>query len=481
MSFYRIYRPQVIEEIDNASVRDQLLGLMVKDRSKLPHAFFFTGPKGTGKTTAARVIAKLFNCTNLTKSGPCGECEQCKNIAKGMNLDVIEMDAASNRGIDEIRQLRDRIGLMPSSSAYTIYIIDEVHMLTTEAFNALLKTLEEPPPHAVFVLATTDAHKVPATIKSRCLELNFHKATADELLHALERVAAAEKINISKEGLLYIAGLVDGSFRDAVKYLEQVSLATGKITEESLQKMFATPQYAKLDAFIKLLFSNDVKGSLGYMEEVRQQGVDFRSFVTFVLQMLEAELVSVAKGEGEPKFGPMPRLKRAIALFSKAYEELRVSPIPQLPIEVAIIEFCAGGNEPVGDVRAAAPKAADAPRSVHASVATTSRPAAEVVPPAAAREADTAASQSLGLLTLDKLVEHWADFIAATKPTNHSVAGVLRSSRPKVVENGIVVIEAFYKFHQEKLADIQTKIILSDVLKKLFGEKVKIEIVLGKK
>ena len=142
MSFYRKYRPQVIEEIDNASVREQLSSLLTKDKKELPHAFFFTGPKGTGKTTAARVIAKLFNCEKPKGSGPCGMCDQCVSISNGSNLDVIEMDAASNRGIDEIRQLRERIGLSPSSSSYTIYIIDEVHMLTTEAFNALLKTLE---------------------------------------------------------------------------------------------------------------------------------------------------------------------------------------------------------------------------------------------------------------------------------------------------------------------------------------------------
>src|SRR5690348_522689 len=138
MSFYRIYRPQVIEEIDNVAVRDQLLSLLSKDKKELPHAYLFTGPRGAGKTTAARVIAKLFNCTKPTKHGPCGVCEQCATIAGGRNMDVLEIDAASNRGIDEMRSLRDAINLAPSASAYKVYIIDEVHMLTTEAFNALL-------------------------------------------------------------------------------------------------------------------------------------------------------------------------------------------------------------------------------------------------------------------------------------------------------------------------------------------------------
>lgn len=468
MSFYRTYRPQIISEIDNEKVREQLLSLLTKDRKELPHAYFFTGSKGTGKTTAARVIAKLFNCTRPTKSGPCGTCEQCTSISGGTSLDVIEMDAASNRGIDDIRQLRERIGLTPVSAAYTVYIIDEVHMLTTEAFNALLKTLEEPPVHAVFVLATTDAHKVPATIKSRCFELNFHRASLVELLHALERVVKSEKINIPREGLIFIAGLADGSFRDAVKLLEQASLQEGKITEASLQKLFATPQYAKLGDFIQPLFARDIKRALDYLEEIHQQGLDLRAFVTFTLQSLETDLVNTAKGTNDPKFGSLAQLQNAIRLFTRAYEEMRYSPILQLPIELAIIEFCQMTlvqQAPVSDKK----QPDDGEPVTHA----VNNP-----PPTAA---EIPAPQSLGLLTYEKLVEHWPDFIAATKPYNHSVAGVLRSSRPKSVENGIVLIEAFYKFHQGKLATVPTKQVLGEVLRKLFGEKVTIEIVLGKK
>jgi len=487
MSFYRIYRPQVIDEIDNATIREQLLTLMGKERDKLPHAFFFTGPKGTGKTTAARVIAKLFNCTHLTKTGPCGNCEQCMSITKGMNLDVIEMDAASNRGIDEIRQLRDRINLTPTASDYTVYIIDEVHMLTTEAFNALLKTLEEPPRHAVFVLATTDAHKVPATIKSRCLELNFHKASVAELVHALQRIVEAEKIAIANEGLTYIAGLADGSFRDAVKYLEQASLQAGKVTEESLQKLFATPQYTKLTTFLRLLSERNLEGVLKDIDEVVAQGIDLRAFLTFVLQALEGDMVSLVKGEKPTIFQSLADVKRAVGLFGRAYEELRMSPVPRLPLELAVIEFC-HMEERAAPVSQVSPKQATVvpiPVTRNPEPAPPPQPSAIAHTPVPETVSTPSVSvtngESLGLLTLDKLVEHWSDFIAATKPINHSVAGVLRSSRPKAVDNGIVTIEAFYKFHQEKLADIHTKQILSDVLKKLFGEKVKIEIVLGKK
>lgn len=494
MSFYRTYRPQIIDEIDNANVRAQLLALLSKDRKELPHAYFFTGPKGTGKTTAARVIAKLFNCEKTTKSGPCGKCEQCESIASGTSLDVIEMDAASNRGIDEIRQLRERIGLSPVSSAYTIYIIDEVHMLTTEAFNALLKTLEEPPSHAIFVLATTDAHKVPPTITSRCMVIKFAKASKEELLHALERVVKSEKISISDEALQRIIEVADGAFRDAVKFLEQVSFGKGKIEIAHIDSVLSLSTSHNVALFASFLYGKDadVVKALAQIHGAVSEGADIRAFLTDVLQYLHKELI---RRVGEKNISPdTKKIERLIHILTRAYSELRYSPIPELPLELAVIESFqepvpqAAAVQPVAVAPASpppAPKVSIAPPAVASPVAAKpAPPVAEVVQPApaaAAAPADEPTDVSLGLLTQEKLLEHWSDFIAATKPFNHSVAGVLRSSRPKSVNGGIVTIEAFYKFHQEKLADIHTKQVLSDVLKKLFGEKVKIEIVLGKK
>lgn len=469
MSFYRTYRPQIIEEIDNASVREQISALLHKEKKSLPHAYLFTGSKGTGKTTAARVIAKLFNCTKPTKDGPCGRCSQCTEIAAGTSMDVIEMDAASNRGIDEIRQLRDRIGLVPATSAYTVYIIDEVHMLTTEAFNALLKTLEEPPAHAVFVLATTDREKVPSTIQSRCVNISFAKASQDELMHALTRITKEEKIAIDGEALSRIAAVADGSFRDAVKYLEQVSFTKGKISTDTVGKILSLSDDTFRETFLSHLGQRDVKETLADVAKAVSAGRDMKSFLVDVLSDLEQKLVAAAVGKAQELWTAQVTAD-AVAKFTRAYAELRMSPIPQLPVELAVIEFCADATD-VSAVTDAATK--PVPTEVRHDVA------AVPIPPTAT--ATPPAAPSLGLLTLEKLTEHWPDFIASTKPYNHSVAGVLRSSRPKAVEGGIVTIEAFYKFHQEKLMEVHTKQILGDVLKKLFGEKVKIEIVLGKK
>lgn len=452
MSFYRTYRPQVIEEIDNVAVRQQLLLLLSKDKKELPHAFLFTGPRGAGKTTAARVIAKLFNCTKPTKHGPCGKCVQCVTIADGRNLDVLEIDAASNRGIDEIRQLRDAINLAPSGAAFKVYIIDEVHMLTTEAFNALLKTLEEPPAHAVFVLATTDPQKVPATIKSRCVGISFHRATAEELAAALKRIVTAEKITIDKEALTLLTGSVDGSFRDAVKLLEQVSFHKGKISEEVVRNLVSLSDESVRQKFLDALAAENAKDALAIIEDVVKDGKDIKTFLTDILTDLERKLVLFAQGQYTDSWTGTS-LRRAIRLLSESYAMMKISPIPQLPIELAIVDYCAD----------AAP----------------AKPTAATTETAPAVADDTPVS--FGLLTQEKLAEHWKDFIEELKQFNHSMAGVLRSARPKSVSRGIVTIEAFYPFHKDKLSESKTKDVLIQVLKKLFGEKVKVEIVLGKK
>jgi DNA polymerase-3 subunit gamma/tau len=462
MAFYRIYRPQVIDEIDNAHVREQLLSLLRKERKQLPHAFLFSGSKGTGKTTAARVVAKIFNCTKMSKvTGPCGKCEQCATIALGTNIDILEIDAASNRGIDEMRTLRERIGLSPSAASFKVYIIDEVHMLTTEAFNALLKTLEEPPAHAVFVLATTDPQKVPATIVSRCIHIAFSRASKEELAHALGRIVKKEKMKIDKDAIARISDLADGSFRDGVKILEQASLHRGLITPAVVEKFAAAPTSRKTSDLVSAVFAGNTKDALFIVEEFVSEGGDVRAFLLQCLSFLHGALLA---GLQEKKDGSsLARTKSAIELFTKAYADMRISPIAQLPLELAIVELT-GGEEEGRDEAVAVKKEKEAPS-----------------PQKVIEQEEEVGDDSLGLLTLEKLTEHWLDFIAATKPFNHSVSGVLRSSRPTSVSRGIVTITAFYPFHKEKLSEVKTREVLASVLKKLFGENVKVEIELGKK
>lgn len=451
MSFYRIYRPKVLEEIDNAVVRATIELLLTKPKNQLPHAYLLIGPKGTGKTTTARVIAKLFNCEKPAKSGaPCGSCGQCKAIAEGRHLDVMEIDAASNTGVDNIRDLRDRVALAPAQAKWKIYIIDEVHMLSTGAFNALLKTLEEPPLHAIFILATTDPQKIPATVVSRCQLISFGKARAEDLIHALKRIIKEEKMSIDEEAIALIADNADGSFRDAVKNLEQVSFLKGKVTVGNVQKALAISGDTRRDTFLTHLLARDSKLAIADIQYLVGEGIDIKSFLIDCLNELERRLISLVIAKKSDAL--TIDLRVIIRLLTQAYTELRSSPIPQLPIELAIVEYC------------------QEQQSSMVAVSSSTE-----------NQDSSSSSETVGLLTLEKLSEHWRDVIDEMKPFNHSIAGVMRSARPKGVKDGIVTIEAFYPFHQEKLSEVKTRDAIATVLKKLFGEKVKVEVVLGKK
>jgi DNA polymerase-3 subunit gamma/tau len=227
--YYRKYRSQTIAEIDNSEIRETLGKSLLEN--KFSQAYLLIGTRGSGKTSMARLIAKVVNCT-ARKVGdePCNKCDSCLAITDGRSLDVIEIDAASNTGVDDIRDLREKVKLAPVQGKFKIYIIDEVHMLSTSAFNALLKTLEEPPEHVIFVLATTDPQKLPETIVSRCLVYDFKTASKEELVRSLSRVVAGEKIKVEEGVLEKVADLGKGSFRDAQKVLEQLAMGTGEIS-----------------------------------------------------------------------------------------------------------------------------------------------------------------------------------------------------------------------------------------------------------
>lgn len=476
MVFYRKYRPQTISELDNQNVRETLFAVLEKGNN---HAYLFTGPKGLGKTSAARIVAKVLNCQRLASSRsafsskekktkdqrsktndqiePCNTCDQCMSITNGTNMDVLEIDGASNRGIDEIRGLREAIRLLPVSAAKKVYIIDEVHMLTTEAFNALLKTLEEPPEHAVFILCTTESHKVPATILSRCLHIPFTLATAGELIRSLSRIVKAEKIQIKEEVLSFIASLSEGSFRDGAKLLEEIAtLAKGKeITRELVEGHYSiSGMQTWVSDVIESLSKKDAKQSILLVGKIVKQGASIEYCIERIMDKLHEMLlqeVGVKPKSDETLHFSLSDIKKLFFLLSEAKREIRYAVLPQLPLELVVVEWCLGEEKVSNDPVSLKP-----------------------VPPKSERRINSQESVKTEEL-LQKLIN-------IVKTRNHSSAGLLRSCNIKKFDEQELTLETAYKFHKDRLEEKEIKTMIEDAVSEISGKKVKVSVILkGKK
>ena len=517
MVFYRKYRPQKIDDLDSAAVRDTLHAVLQNDVS---HAFLFTGPKGLGKTSTARIVAKVVNCERKKKGSiePCNECDQCVSITNGTNVDVLEIDAASNRGIDEIRELKEKIRLAPVAAHRKVYNSDEVHMLTTEAFNALLKTLEEPPSHAMFILCTTEAHKVPETIVSRCFQIMFKPATEEELVRSFKRIVEGEKLEIDDEALKYIAYLANRGFRDGAKALEEVSLLAKpgeKMAKEFIEKIYKTSITIQGSfSFLKFLKDKDIKKCLEMIKALIDEGADLKYFTTQLLSELhEILLNNVELGEinktllGTLKF-KNDEIVRLVNLFSKASIDIKYAVLPQLPLEMAVIEWCeeeVGSRKlEVGNENGKAKVEKASSSSVIAedeevSVSTLRKQVGNMkkikalygdkaVKSAVTEEEVVVSTTTVelmhtsgdGTVTKEWMEHFWRSLIDEMKKYNHTVAGVLRGCQIKSYTDQKLVIQTGYKFHKERLDDMKNHDALMKISKMLTGKDVAIEIELRK-
>ena len=362
LALYRKYRPKKLEDVLGQEIIVEVLKNAAKS-DKFAHAYLFYGPRGSGKTTTARLIAKLVNCENRQSDEkfksigePCNKCQSCIEIDENKALDVIEIDAASNRGIDEIRNLKEGIKFSPTSYKYKVYIIDECHQLTKDAFNALLKTLEEPPAHAIFILATTETEKMPTTIVSRTQRFHFKRLPLVKIVEKLKSIIKAEKIKADDDALELIAASAEGSVRDAESLLDQIASLEEKIGLENVEKILGRVGFKRTAEMAELLVKNDLENALNYLSQINEGGYNLVQFnkdlIHYFRRVLSLKLSPILENEfkkelTESELNSIKNLSKIIdenkiinliKSLIRAYTEMRYSPFAIVPLEVAMIE-----------------------------------------------------------------------------------------------------------------------------------------------
>lgn len=460
-AFYLKYRPQKIAELDLTEVREGLLKMVRSN--KVAHALLFTGPRGTGKTSAARIIAKVVNCEKRKKGviEPCNRCKSCQEITDGIALDLIEIDAASTRGIDDIRNLREKVKLAPTRLKNKVYIIDEVHMLTTEAFNALLKTLEEPPANTIFVLCTTAPEKLPQTIISRCTRFNFKKGNVEEVIGCLKRVVKGEKFKVEKGVFEEIAKSVDGSFRDAQKILDQLASGRKKVSLKETLKILGKIESLSPKKLLSLMAKKELKNSLLEIDRIVNSGGDLAVYTQELLGKLRMGLLAkvglteISETEETQSFS-LTDIRFLIGLFSKAALQIKTNPIPQLPLELVAVEWCE--NEIKNSKL----------KMKNLSKDSGSKPSPK-------------SSVSNEPIELKKIQGKWMEILTNVRPLNNSVSALLRATRPIEINGGVLILEVFYRFHKERLEEERCRRIIEDVAAQVLGTPIKLKCVLGEK
>lgn len=469
-TLYLKYRPQKISELDLTDVRD-LLSKIVSS-GNIPHAFLFEGPRGSGKTSAARIIAKVLNCTNLSKDfEPCNECEQCVSITKGTNIDVVELDAASHRGIDDVRLIRDSVKLAPAKAKKKVYIIDEAHMLTTEASNALLKTLEEPPDHVVFILATTNPEKLIDTIKSRTVRINFKKATPSEIVKSLSNVLDKEKKKFQKEVLELVSLNVDGSFRDAKKILEELIIKDAVNDLEKAQNYILNKSDFNIEDLFEKLYIKDTKGAVALLNNAENTGVSSKTIYNQIVGKLKNLLFSVAgyQKDKSNKFEKREVMNMA-DIFITYWDKYQNDVSDYIPFYLSVAKWCGNASENGNKIlNKEAPISTVKIYHKHIDNSKTGQKDETV----SFVEEKMKAVQYDGKNNISD--ELWRQVLSTVRSKNASTEALLRASKPMNYDGKKLLLGVFYKFHKEKLESNPHRICLEDCLRGVVGGDVKVE------
>ena len=338
---YRKYRPQTFDDVVGQEWTTKLLKNSILEE-RISHAYIFTGPRGTGKTSNAKIFAKAINCLNPKDGNPCNECDMCKQFKE--NPDIIEIDAASNNGVDDIRELIDNSRLAPSVSKYKVYIIDEFHMLSASAFNALLLTLEEPPSNVVFILATTDIQCVPITVLSRCQRFDFRPITFDNIVNRLRYVCDEEKIEIDDDAIEEIAYMSNGGLRDALSILDQISAKDGRITVDDIVSNFGSVSTEKLKNIIEYLENENVDGIISSIADFKSSGVDYLILVSKLINLLKKILLDIRLGNSDYGF-QFEYIYDLIFELNSSVAGLKSSIDPYIFIEIVLLKYVKTGEE----------------------------------------------------------------------------------------------------------------------------------------
>ncbi len=491
----RKYRPQTFSEVQGQDHIVKILKQAIETK-RIAHSFLFCGPRGIGKTSCARILAKSLNCQNGPTLKPCGECFACQEIAKGNSFDVLEIDGASNRGIDEIRALRENVKFAPTYGRYKIYIVDEVHMLTTEAFNALLKTLEEPPEHVIFIFATTEANKVPATILSRCQRFDFKRISLEAIGSNLKEISIQEKIKIADEALFAIAKAAGGSMRDALGILDQLS-ALGKEGVESSDvfSMLGIVEMEWLFSLTDALVEKDCSKAMTVLNDIIDAGKDLKQLGKDLTEHFRHMMIAKIGGPALNDLIDYPKnvkerlaaqsqkitiagILRAIELFIEAQETSRIMETMRMPLEIAFAKITL--NQPsLGTVASSSES-----KSIAASPQKVSIPAAspvvsktvgmvKAVPASnvsAKEEPKGEPLSDLGEITLEVIQQRWNSLTHEVSRRKMSLATYLQDANPSAFKDGFLTI-GFLKenrFGKETL-DVKENMFL---VEKVFTEKL---------
>ncbi|MBU2025772.1 MAG: DNA polymerase III subunit gamma/tau [Patescibacteria group bacterium] len=490
-SLYNKYRPKHFKDI----IEQESIVTVLKNSVELKqvaHAYLFCGPKGTGKTTMARIFAKAINCVQPKNGEPCGQCPSCKMIESNQNLDITEIDAASHTGVDNIRELTENIRTSPASLKYKVYVIDEVHMLSKGAFNALLKSLEEPPEFVIFILATTEIHKVPATIISRCQRFNFRRLQSRYIIEKLKMIASGEAVDVSPGALNLIAASAEGGMRDAESLFDQIiNLKHGKIKAPDIESLLGVPNNRIFFNFTRAVLNKDLKLGFDVITKLVYSGYDMNNFLKNLIEYLRDILI--LKIDAQYKSDLIEKMdekslldleaiaiKTSPALIGKTMVELiqaknliKDSPLPQIPIELALTKLIAGN----GDIEAISPKnqAEEKPEAI--KIASKQAPKPEKIPqpkqtpktqnpPKRKKSKDEPKNK----LSMDQIYRIWPRLILEVKKHNRSLWAVIQNCQPMGIDDdNQILVKTQYAFHKSKLEDRGNKELVSRIAGKLLA------------